>query len=401
MQYIHSKDIFMLIRDTLKLVDRRLMDHGSKVAYYVYKMLQCKGGYEEYELADIVFLVTFHDIGAYKTDNIDEMVKFETKEYHDHSLYGYLFLNNLTLTGEMTKVILYHHMDYNQLERLHFQYQEIASYINLAERIDIFSGSLGDKFNLAVFEKHLGTKISRDAYELFRDANERYGLFDKIKTKEYKKELEELIQYFILPNEDKEKLLELLMFLQAFKSEGAITHAVTTLAIIEKIGMLMGLDEEQQRALHFAGCVYDIGMLAGTEKVKQHVILSERLLQGRLKEEIVAIVAAHHERTDGSGYPHRLLEKQMNISQMILQFADAVSVLISPKLDHMEANNGKIIEIVKKQTEMGVFNRAVVRIFIENYNEIMNYVESRFKEIMDGYNKLNVQFEAERAKKEE
>ena len=46
MEYIHSKDIFLLMRDTLKLVDRRAMDHGSRVAYYLYKMLECKGGYE-------------------------------------------------------------------------------------------------------------------------------------------------------------------------------------------------------------------------------------------------------------------------------------------------------------------------------------------------------------------
>ena len=47
MEYIHSKDIFLLIRDTLKLVDRQAMDHGSRVAYLLYKMLECRGGYEK------------------------------------------------------------------------------------------------------------------------------------------------------------------------------------------------------------------------------------------------------------------------------------------------------------------------------------------------------------------
>lgn len=64
MEYIHSKDIFLLMRDTLKLVDRRAMDHGSRVAYYLYKMLECKGGYEKYELADFAFMASMHDIGA-------------------------------------------------------------------------------------------------------------------------------------------------------------------------------------------------------------------------------------------------------------------------------------------------------------------------------------------------
>ncbi len=413
MQYIHSKDIFMLMRDTLKLFDRRLMDHGSKVAYYVYKMLQYKGGYEEYELADIVFLVTFHDIGAYRTDNIDEMIKFETKAYKPHTLYGYLFMENLTSMGEMAKVILYHHMDYAQLEKIYFEYRDIASYVNLAERIDIFKESLGEKFNIGIFEKHLGTRISREAYELFRNADAKYGVFDKINSKEYKKELEGLTEYFILPNEDKEKLSEILMFFQALKSDEAISNAVTTLALSEKIGMLMGLNEEQLRILRYAGYVHDIGMLAipkemdarqgklskkEAEKIKQHVLLSVHLLRDRMKTEITSIVATHHERTDGSGYPQKLTEKQMNMSQMILQFADAVSILISSKA---EAPKEKIIEIVRIQAEEGTFSKAVVKVFLENYDEIVDYIINRSKEIMDNYSKISIRFEKEMLRKEE
>ena len=91
-EYITSKNLFLLIRDTLKLIDRRLMDHGSRVSYIMYKMLQCKGGYEPFELADIVLLATLHDIGAYKTDNIGDMLRFETRDYLQHSVYGFLFI---------------------------------------------------------------------------------------------------------------------------------------------------------------------------------------------------------------------------------------------------------------------------------------------------------------------
>ena len=36
MEYIRSKDIFLLMRDILKLIHPRLMEHGSRVAYMVY-----------------------------------------------------------------------------------------------------------------------------------------------------------------------------------------------------------------------------------------------------------------------------------------------------------------------------------------------------------------------------
>lgn len=70
MEYIKSKDIFLLMRDIMKMINPTLMEHGSRVAYIVYKMLQEEGRYEEFELADIVMVATMHDIGAYKSDGL-------------------------------------------------------------------------------------------------------------------------------------------------------------------------------------------------------------------------------------------------------------------------------------------------------------------------------------------
>ena len=106
MEYIHSKDIFLLMRDTLKLVDRKSMDHGSRVAYYLYKMLECKGGYEKFELADFVFLASLHDIGAYKTENLKDMLQYEFRETMAHSVYGYLVFKNLSPLSELAQIIL-------------------------------------------------------------------------------------------------------------------------------------------------------------------------------------------------------------------------------------------------------------------------------------------------------
>ena len=88
MEYIRSRDIFLLMRDILKLIHPRLMEHGSRVAYMVYKMLEDKGGYEEFELADIVMLVTLHDIGAYKTEAggaMNDMLRYESRDSMAHN----------------------------------------------------------------------------------------------------------------------------------------------------------------------------------------------------------------------------------------------------------------------------------------------------------------------------
>ena len=74
MEYIKSKDIYLLMRDILKLINPTLMEHGSRVAYIVYKMLQEENRYEEFELADIVMVATMHDIGAYKTEKPESTI---------------------------------------------------------------------------------------------------------------------------------------------------------------------------------------------------------------------------------------------------------------------------------------------------------------------------------------
>ena len=46
------------------------MKHGSRTGYILYKMLKQRGGYEKFEMAELVMLATLHDIGAYKTDDV-------------------------------------------------------------------------------------------------------------------------------------------------------------------------------------------------------------------------------------------------------------------------------------------------------------------------------------------
>ena len=56
MDFISSKNIFLLTRDTLKLIDREIMKHGSRTGYIFYKLLLESGGYEKFELAEWAML---------------------------------------------------------------------------------------------------------------------------------------------------------------------------------------------------------------------------------------------------------------------------------------------------------------------------------------------------------
>ena len=110
-EYITSKNLFLLICDALNLMDKSLVKHGTRVSYIMSRMLECKGGYEKFEIADFMLLAVLHDIGAYKTDDVRKPLSYEAKNVLPHSIYGYLFLKYLSPLTEQSKMILYHHVD--------------------------------------------------------------------------------------------------------------------------------------------------------------------------------------------------------------------------------------------------------------------------------------------------
>lgn len=407
MEYIHSKDIFLLMRDTLKLIDRRAMDHGSRVAYYLYKMLECKGGYEKFELADFVFLASLHDIGAYKTENLSDLIRYECRESMAHATYGYLVFKHLSPLSELAAIILYHHTDYSKLEGLDYEYKEIASCLNLVEKVDIFSIALGDKFDLNMFEKQADTIISREALDLFKETVRKYDVLRKVKKGEYKEELDDIIGYMIFTNEDKKKSLEMLMYCQGFKREASVINTVTCLCIAESLGQKAGLCDLEMEQLYYGALLHDIGMRAIPQeiidaprklteeeykKVKMHVHLAEKVLNDRMAEDVVAIVAGHHERCDGSGYPRGLRDIQMNHAQKILQVADTVTALMGSRAYRPAFEKNELAALIQKETAAGKYNKTIVNIFLNCYDEIIQRVKIRSEEIMVTYRKLNQQY---------
>ena len=52
MEIVRSRDICVLCREILRLINRKIMDHSSRVGYILYCMLRCEEKYEDYELAE-------------------------------------------------------------------------------------------------------------------------------------------------------------------------------------------------------------------------------------------------------------------------------------------------------------------------------------------------------------
>ncbi|MBO7599542.1 MAG: HD domain-containing protein [Lachnospiraceae bacterium] len=408
MELIHSKDIYYVIRDVLKLLDPKIMNHGERTAYILYKMLSLESNLEMYQIAELALIATLHDIGAYKTDYQKDRLAYESKDCIPHSIYGYLFLLYLTPFKDRAKIVLYHHTDYNRLPRMDYEYLDIIHYLNVAEKMDIYSSIMGSKFDHMMFNKQAGSKYSPKALELLYQAEKRYGIFAKLSSGEYEKELSELYDYLIFTDDEKRDCLMGLISCVSFRSEYTMADMVTCTHICESIGEKLLLSDKQQEMLNYAAMLHDAGMCAIPRDIieaprslteeemdflRTHIDVINRILKGKLDQDCLDIIMTHHERGDGSGYPRELTQGKMNLLEQILQVADTVTGLTNPRSYREPKSKEEVIDILTTDAEMCKYSKEVVKIFVKFYDKIMDGVKLKSEEKLSTYRRMVENYE--------
>ncbi len=122
-------------------------------------------------------------------------------------------------------------------------------------------------------------------------------------------------------------------------------HQRRVAALCVAIATELGLDEEKIHGLNLAGIVHDLGKirvpaeilskpskLSGIEfeLLKAHPEVGYEILKDvPFPWPIADIVRQHHERVDGSGYPHQLKGEQILLESRILGVADVVEAMAS------------------------------------------------------------------------
>jgi putative nucleotidyltransferase with HDIG domain len=152
-----------------------------------------------------------------------------------------------------------------------------------------------------------------------------------------------------------------------------------------ELGKELGLSEDETEALRAASVLHDIGKLAVPEhiiskpgkltpeefeKMKIHPIVGAEILeQVDFPYPVVPIVRAHHEKWDGSGYPHGLSGENIPIGARILSAVDCLDALAS---DRQYRKALPLDEAMAKvASESGIsFDPRVVEILQRRYVEL-------------------------------
>jgi len=408
MKLVRNEKVIDIMEKTLNHVDARLVDHGKRVAYLVYKVLEPQHKYDNEKMRDICLLAMLHDVGAYKTEEIDKMVVFETVDIWEHSIYGYLFLKYFSPLKEMSPVILFHHAECDELKHLENpEHQLLAQLISLCDRADVFALHGG---NSNGFKNHIEKSRNIKYYDYIVDMFLASGIdIDNVfKGIDVDEAFNHIFRDTPLDKEEVNGYIKMIIFSIDFRSSQTVIHTVATACIAGIMAGLLGVDENDIEKIKTGAMLHDIGkigipvrILESTDKLndsdmeimRKHVDITEEILQGNVDEDIEHIAVNHHERLNGTGYPKHFGVRDIAFFDRIVVIADVFSALCGSRSYKTAYPKERIIGILSDMSRQNLIDSEIAALSITHYDEIIEAVNREAMPVIQTYHNMNEEYQ--------
>ena len=158
-------------------------------------------------------------------------------------------------------------------------------------------------------------------------------------------------------------------------------HSVAVCALMVALGRQLGLDDAQCREAGMAGMLHDLGKAAMPQDVlnkpgkltaeefaiiKQHPVRGyEMLLAGAdVSEEVMDVCHHHHERVDGTGYPHGLTADGISLLARMGAVCDVYDAVTSDR--PYKAGWDPAHALAQMATWKGHFDTAIFQSFVKS-----------------------------------
>jgi putative two-component system response regulator len=229
---------------------------------------------------------------------------------------------------------------------------------------------------------------TRHYYKQLTLAKERLENEVERRTNELQEALRELQLLHNKLADSHREIVERLSSAAEFKDPETAAHIHRISHYCGVLARAAGLSEEEVNLMVQASPMHDIGKIGVPdhillkpgkltpkefEKMKEHTIIGYKLLSGSdspLLKLASEIAISHHEKYDGSGYPHGIAGNDIPLSGRIVAVVDVFDALTSRRPYKEAFPNEKAYEIIR-QGSGSHFDPDIVRLFFENLDQIL------------------------------
>ncbi len=352
--------LLFAVSRALDFVEREMLgvssNHGKRVAYVSMRLCQAMGGTQT-QVFDMASCAVLHDnaLTAYMLERGEAGVSgLEGLEIH--CAIGEKNAEDFPFMEDASGIILHHHENWNG-----GGYHKLAgnaiplrsAILRLADNTDLHLG-MGRPRTSLVQEirehalRHKGTLYSPLVVEALLDS-----LDDEFVRHVSDANIDRALELTVPTVGRDLSTTELLRICRVFaliidaKSPFTRSHSQGVAETAAFLGRLYGFDQEHCDKLAIAAYLHDIGKLSTPlsilnkpgslnaeelEIMRQHVIRSQEILQDVQGLEDIALWGAqHHERLDGSGYPHGVRGEDMPFESRLMACCDIYQALMEDR----------------------------------------------------------------------
>ena len=395
-----------MVQRALNLVDPRLVDHGLRVAASVDAMLEHGNTLGSEDRRDAYLLALFHDIGAYRTEEIDRMIDFESETVWEHSVYGYLFLRELSPLSRLSEVVLYHHAPSDRLADVDPKIAHVSRVFHVADRADVFklANPGAAREDLYAWLRSMRGDLDPDAVELFIAVDKPAAVEQRLPEK---LGADRVLSAYPLSDADAAGFLNMLVHVIDFRSFHTVAHTVTTAQIAVSLAKLLGCTDDDIAAVYDGALVHDLGKigiplqilekpgaLTPSERsiMQSHVELTEHIIEGYVDPLRARIALRHHEKLDGSGYPLGLCGADLTELERIVAVADIVSALAGTRSYKEAYGRERVVAIIAEMAGEGRVDSRISEAAISHYDAIMEEVRLVSAPVVSAYERIQAEY---------
>lgn len=295
-------------------------------------------------------------LAAFSVTGQKQVVTFVTT----HSTLGSQFAGRIGLDAAVSVAIrqAYEQWDGKGYPH-HLRAEEIclpARLVQLASPVEVFSRRRGVEVARTIARRHRGTQFDPAVVDLFCDhAAELLDGLDEAADWDAVLRTEPQLSRRVA-GADLDEVLEAMADLVDLKSPYLAGHSRGVANLVSEAARVAGYPEGDVVALRRAALIHDLGRLgvsnaiwdkagplteAESERVRLHPYLTDRMLtRVAALSASREIAARHHERLDGSGYPHGLTAASLTPSDRLLAAADVYHAMTEPRPHRPPADPG-------------------------------------------------------------